>query len=328
MKHTLTAACVLTFQFSMAQPVITFDHAPQPGDICAYGLTHQPYEIPDGTGWTWDIADLAYEILHHRFYLELSSASGGSYFPDADLVRSDMHGEHFYELDQTGAQLVGRLDPGLFLPHLATDPMLDMIYPCSFGDNWSDTYTMTFSWDTDSGTVSHTYNGSVDWEAFSHGTVVLNGIHLPVLVLVQTTIMGDSLFEIQTSEYRILTPLSRCELAYGSIYHQYKNGTYLSTGHSLYVLQNPDLAVDDQISVTRTFRVWPVPASNKLEFDRDPDDRDVAVIDAAGRIIQNTSLSQGEPVGRLPIDALVPGHYTLKITNSSGGSKRARFVVE
>jgi hypothetical protein len=138
LQRTTLLSCLASSALA-AQPVITAADAPAPGNSWAViELSNLP-PLAAGTNATWNLSSATITGTRQLQLTQPSGAPGASNFPNATVV-ANADGESPYNfLQATGSELrtLGVVNTA---PNIYSDPLITMVFPCSLGTSWTDTY--------------------------------------------------------------------------------------------------------------------------------------------------------------------------------------------
>jgi hypothetical protein len=138
----------------LAQPVITAADAPAPGHAwTVFELASLP-PLTSGANATWNLSGATITGTRQLQLAQPSTAPGASNFPSATVVANADAGPPYNFLQATSNEL-RTLGVMTTSANVYTDPLVTMVFPCSLGTTWSDTYANA----NDQGTRSYTADG-------------------------------------------------------------------------------------------------------------------------------------------------------------------------
>ncbi|HMQ75179.1 MAG TPA: T9SS type A sorting domain-containing protein [Flavobacteriales bacterium] len=181
MKPTLLFACAIAPVALFAQPNITQLNIPVIGDVATIGRCSDPIDTvalnaSTGAMQTWDFSGLTEFAEEEILFVDPASTPYVADFPNSGLCGITWDNAYTYyvvsssELQSEGSTiLIGPPpeDTAKYLMNVDLERVIEL--PYTYGDQFSDTYSGTFS---AAGFVG-TMNGTVELEADGYGTLIL-----------------------------------------------------------------------------------------------------------------------------------------------------------
>jgi Secretion system C-terminal sorting domain len=317
-----------------AQPTLTSsNYAPVIGLAREYGTVPLADPGPSGADAVWDFSGLSSVSEEVVEYYDHSQDEYASDFPTATHGGYFVHdGMNYYHTASTGIEMLGF--KYYFSPFaqdffdLATDPLVYLPFPCTYGTTWSDAGAGTYRTFKTAGV--RTYVASINGEATGYGTLVLpNATYENVLRVDWVRYQNVNNLEVgyewtMSSFYMAGYPLPLAEWEHMKIW---LNGDLFedpAEGTMRWVL-DPVMNVSDATQAVE-FEVHPNPATDQVvvQLGAWGAGTEVTLSDAAGRIVRSMAVTTDRVV--VDIGSLHSGAYFITVVGPSG-SRTQRLLV-
>jgi len=305
-----------------AQPVIIAADAPAPGySWTVLELANLP-PLAAGANATWNLSSATITGTRQLQLAQPATAPGAINFPSATVV-ANADGETPYNfLKATSSELrtLGLMSPDA---NVYSDPLITMVFPCSLGTSWTDTYAN----DTEQGTRTYTADG--------YGTLLgPNGTLTNVLRVhseyntLDTVVNGVSYLGVMVEDafwrsgtrWPVATSFWFRVFADGVIVQEQRVGSALDVISSVVELSASNTGA----------RAWPNPARDRVQVQVDKGGwYEANWSDALGRTIASELrfFNPAEPCG-IEIPASPNGLLVLRLQGDSGRTTSLPIVVE
>lgn len=310
----------------LAQPVITSDIFPLPGDECRYLFAGDVlFPLLPGPDQYWDFTTLALAPSLHLRHALPDTTPGFVLFPGCEVAQtsSEMLYYDYYDLSPTGWKVLGgtNMDPDQV--YTVVDDVVLMPFPWTYGTHWEDPYSFT---DLE-GTM---YYDTIRWNADTHGTVLLpGGTEMQVAGFTRYDMSIDTAVGAIYHDWMIelYAPGVRCRIA-TIVTHIIDHPDFDDIWTSVRVLDDATIGVAEN-SMGTELELWPVPASGtlNLRWDGGSGRATAQVFDATGRLRLTTTLRPNYMETNMDVSALAPGHYVLRV-NDGRRVLAKPFIVE
>ncbi len=334
-KNTLfTIVCSLLLWGVAAQPVITCNgNAPQIGDRFVYsgvpyGFSFDPG--PAGGNQSWDFSDVQSIISVETVVVDPASTPNAADFSDATIAFHDPNtsdNDYSYSQITSSAWIhLGAIDGfGNSSPY--TDPRIEMQYPFSYNNTYTDTYSFA---SVSSVMIIHE-SGTITATADAWGSVKTPaGTYNNTLRMKKEEVFTDStwnnagdLMSVVTdsyTRYEWYTATSHyCVLSIGVTSDGVSGISWISSTNS--IKDNPLLS---QIAV------FPIPADNVVNVKLTAgiaDKMEITVVNLTGQQLMRLAKT-GSNRFSANISQLPSGIYFLRIKNGSGNIMTKKFVKQ
>jgi hypothetical protein len=337
MKNIVTLSALCTTGALIAQPTITQLNLPVIGDVATIGLCSDPIDsvalnASAGAMQTWDFSGLTEASEEEMLFVDPASTYFTSDFPNATFCGITWDDAYtYYEADPStlenegSAIIIGPGDTAKYLMNIDLERVLEL--PYTYGDQFSDTYSGTFSAMGFVGTM----NGTVDLEADGYGTLILpTGTYANTVRYRMSRVQNNTVFgltTVTTSE----------QWAWVSADHRFwlllmdMDFDGFSTSEQVWYDKNPALAGPSTVeeTVLDNARIYPTPAVQgsvvTIAGIATAATLSAEVIDALGRTVLTTKPGQMT----IQTDALVAGTYVVRLSLlNSGAIGSARLVIQ
>lgn len=321
--HRLPVSSAFLFASALAaQPVITTADAPAPGySWTVLELANLP-PLAAGANATWNLTSATIPGTRQLQLSQPSSAPGASNFPNATVVANADGGPPYNFLQTSSSELrtLGLMSPDA---NVYSDPLTTMVFPCSLGTSWTDTYANA----TEQGTRSYIADGygtligptgtltdvlRVHSEYYTLDTVV-DGIPYQA-------IMVEDAFWRPGTRWPVATSFWFRVFADGIIVQEQRVGSMLDI-----VSSTPDLPATNLDA-----RAWPNPAGDQIQVQVAQGGWYEAIwSDATGRMLarEHRRFDPAEP-RTVAVPSAPNGLLILKLKDESGKSSSLQIIVE
>lgn len=297
-------------------PVLSVDSYISPGPQGANVMMDYWFMLNPNTGnRTW-------------YYLAASASPAAAQIPAATLLNTDGGSDTlFWNFDGNGLYHVGsktQLEGVVSF----TDPLTELVFPCTFGTTWSDNMSASY---VVSGVIPVTRIGSITGVGDAYGTLNLpGGASIPDVLRVKvrrqvndnsavtnvTRISNIHYFYGQSSSYPML------RLTEDSV--QIGTGAWTAVKNAQWQGQSFTVGVEETAADQVEFVAYPNPTDGVLNFARNG--ADVAeVMDASGRIVSSHRISADR--SSIDTQGMAPGSYMLRLSADGRLVGTERFVV-
>lgn len=312
-----------------AQPVIDLGSLPPPD--CAlqrfWVAFQQAPSLPSGASQTWDITGNPYGPGNCEFAAP-NGFSGGIDTQDATVMLAHPFQMTYYRSDQDGYAVISTYHTAGDAPNYYTDPIDLLIYPCTYGTAWSDTYVLV-----DEGGALVETGGPVAYTADGYGTLITDlGTFTDVLKVRSTHSTnwingnGEAILNelIIDRFWRQGTPWWVAMITES---RTYVNGVLDQNIANGEILNAVFTGGEEFAGSLESPLAYPNPAHDRLTMNLPADGRSqVTVHDGAGRVVLATAASGGQRT--LELGGLAPGTYVLHVVNEHGTERRSTVVVQ
>lgn len=337
MKNIITLSALCTAGALIAQPNITQLNIPVIGDVVTIGRCSDPIDTnalnaSAGAMQTWDFSGLNEFSEEEILFVDPASTDFVDDFPNATFCGITWDDAYTYYVASSSALesegsaiIIGPGDTAKYLMDVDLEQVIEL--PYSYGDQFSDTYSGTFSAAGFLGTM----NGTVDLEADGYGTLILptgtytNTVRYRMSRVQNNTIFGNT--TVNTSE----------QWAWVSSDHRFWlllmdiDFDGFGTSEQVWYDKNPmpvgPQSVEENSLVN--VRAYPTPAEHGsiVTIAGIPNASSIwaEVIDALGRTVLTTRPGQMT----IQTDALIAGTYVVRLSSSSSGAVgSARLLIQ
>jgi Secretion system C-terminal sorting domain len=298
-----------------AQPVIDLTGSPplQGMSYGTYGSIGLPWPQP-GPDQVWDLSQFAGSM--EMTVLVEPTAMGGFLVPEATIMTLPALGDHdYYRSSGEGFDLVAewRIYGGSY-ELFYTDPIRLLVYPCTYGTTWTDSY--------DNNYMNYPYEsgGPFEWSADGYGTLVTSSATYAEVLKVHSHQVVETVIDGHT--YRDETDIDRfwkqgvtwwlAEVKYTSYY---KDGNLCNVSSSARILEGANVGIEN--TERNRSALYPNPAQGQVHLRSERHDvRSVTILDIAGCIVRRTTA--GGPSPLIDIGGLAPGRYVVQIGDGVG----------
>lgn len=320
-RRATLLACLATTAVA-AQPVVTAADAPAPGFAwTVLELANLP-PLAAGANATWNLSGATITGTRQLQLAQPSSAPGASNFPNATVVANADGGPPYNFLQASSSELrtLGVMSTA---PNIYTDPLITMVFPCSLGTSWTDTYSNA----AEQGTRSYVADG--------YGTLIgpngtltnllrvhseYNTLDTVVDGILYQAVMVEDAFWRSGTRWPVATSFWFRTFADGIIVQEQRVGSMLEIVSSL----------SENGILCNIARAWPNPARDNIQVELGVDGwHEVSWLDASGRTIaaENCFLNPGAPT-MLPLPSAARGVFWLRLVTHSGRSVFLPIVIE
>ena len=312
---------------SMAQPLIDLDNMPIVGDNIPIGICSDPVDsaalnTATGAMQIWDFSNLTEQVQEQFQFVDPVGSLWENDFPSSTLCGISWDGSHAYYttgasgLEQNGACVILPGPPPEDTSKIVLGGSSEVVMelPLSFGDGHVDAFSGTFN----AGPFTGTTNGTIDFVADGHGTLILPNATYPNTVRYHfdrtqnNTIFGNT------------NQTSKEQWAWVSADHRFWlllmeiNDDGFGTSQQVWYDKNPALAgptaVADAASTEPSVFPVPVEAGSDAYVRGLADGQRIDLLDATGRIIRK--LPYGSTI--IPTEGLAPAIYLLRSSDRNG----------
>ncbi len=295
MRKTLTPFAGLLMLSLSAQHTIQFSDLDPFGVVSEMHLLNAPAALPalsNGANQSWDLSSITLQNIGVQAFASAVGTPYATTYPTANWVWSQTvtglgTGYTYLNISSSGIDLLARNVPISTLEY--SDPSQVMKFPFALGESYSDTYMST----NGGSTMTWTYSG--------HGTAITPLGTFTNVAKVENT-EGDVLLWNTSPLYPIM-------IADGN--------------NTLFFIQN-NVGVNELEE--NTFRTWPNPCRDMLNFSGTVDGSEWSIVDAQGRTLSNGQLTMGGGQ-QVDVSGLVTGSYVL-VLKAGGVIRHARFVKD
>ncbi len=295
-----------------AQPVITASDAPAPGHAwTVFELANLP-PLASGANATWNLSGAIITGTRQLQLAQPATAPGASNFPSATVVANANGGAPYNFLQATGTEL-RTLGVMTTSANVYTDPLITMVFPCSLGTSWSDTYASA----NDQGTRSYTADG--------YGTLIGPGGTLSNVLRVHSeyttldTVVSGVTYLGTMVEDAFWRPGTRWPVATSFWLRVFADGVIVQeqrVGSMLDIVSSVGESSRDELQV----QAWPNPAVDQIHIaSAQSGMHELSWLDLTGRVLatENRMLLAEQPsLVHLPEGA--SNGLVLRITDASG----------
>lgn len=309
MRFLFAAALFFVSHFICAQPIITNNCNPEPGDIIEHAWLSGDQPVPEeGENVVWDYS--GYEIggdITYNFG-QPSNFSNHEMYPEADVAWNNFGTDQFYE--QTDDSFFARLghtrSGGTYHDYDVSSKYC--YFPFQYGDSVEQYYT------------GQVYNG-VTTELFD-----VDKYDLVEAVGYGTLILPNQTFE----DVLLVKKFNQDSLYLDGVLDSFYSGTtwywfhddyrsFIATYHASWIVQTLDIRVGqataiDEDTYKSEFKCWPNPASNRLFIETalySGTPIAVSIFNSAGRLVSKHSLNSG--IEELDVSHLPAGVYSISL---------------
>ena len=319
---------VCTCTLSAQSPVIDLSNLPPPGgELTRYTVSYdQAPSIPGGEEQIWDITGSGTQLYPHAF-APPSGFAGGIDVQDATVMELFPASElPYYRSNSEGYAQIS------FYVHVSddafyyTDPILFLIYPCTYGTTWDDGYTLV---DQGGGVLQQF--GPITYTADGYGTLITDlGTHTDVL---KVRTQQQEVYEVdgvmhtrELTTDRFWKQGTAWYVAEVNVTREYIDGDLVDTWSNAVIVDALSTGVSDESPAT-TPLIYPNPSSDRVILRSPFNGRTtVIVLDAMGRTVRTSLLSTG--VQPMDVTTLAPGHYVVHFINERGEQTTNAFMRE
>ncbi|QQR88004.1 MAG: T9SS type A sorting domain-containing protein [Flavobacteriales bacterium] len=337
MKNIVTLSALCTTGALIAQPNITQLNIPVIGDVATIGRCSDPIDsvalnASAGPMQTWDFSGLTEFSEEQILFVDPASTDFVDDFPNATFCGITWDDAFTYyvagpsALESEGsAIIIGPGDTAKYLMDVDLEQVIEL--PYSYGDQFNDAYSGTFSAAGFLGTM----NGTVDLVADGYGTLILptgtytNTVRYRMSRVQNNTIFGNT--TVNTSE----------QWAWVSSDHRFwlllmdMDFDGFSTSEQVWYDKNP-ISVGPQTveeSDLANVRIHPTPAVQGstviIAGIANAGSLRAEVIDALGRTVLVTAIGQTT----ISTDGLVAGTYVVRLSSPGNAMvTTARLVIQ
>ena len=321
-RLTLSVSGLWALTLLHAQPTILITAAPAPG------LTAPVNELLGLPSWAsgpdciWDFSAAVVTNTRQLQLAQPSSAPGANNFPFASVVGYADNMPPYTYMRVTNGQL-RTLGVMTTAPRVYSDPLVTMVFPCTYNTTWTDSYAFP----GEQGTRTYLADG--------YGTLIGPAGTLTDVLKVR-------------SEYASLDTLVQ-GIAYTGIMVEdafWRNGTPWPVANSYWnrVFADGQLIEEQRVGAAiaeipasieeayeaRMLHAWPNPSDGAVSLSLDhPGPWTINCFDALGReVLAIRVLGSADSLVPLDLADLAPGRYVLRLQNEQGAVFRAAVLRE
>jgi hypothetical protein len=321
---------LLPFLFSAgtlsAQPVLDFNNiGTLPGSAYIYHAC--PWQDPGGAGadQTWDLSSFTTDSLIYISFIDPATTPDAASFPSATIAAEDTGGVYAYSaFTAAGGEFLGLSLPGQE-PIVYSDPMTQVVFPCTFNTTWADDFGGSFTF----GGYPVTRTGTVTGTADAYGTLTLPYGDFPDVLRATYVEDYDDVGFITISTHREYTYYIKAGTHYPLVQIYSFSTTVLGNTTTITGAQWMDAGSTQvqALAVSPRLDAYPVPANEELNVRCDGNGPlSLDLLDVQGRMaVQHIVNGTGPCTVRLDMRSLPAGAYTLRTIRS--GSSTTRHVV-
>lgn len=304
-----------------AQPVITATDAPAPGYAWnVLELANLP-PLASGASATWNLTGATITGTRQLQLASPASAPGASNFPNATVVANADGGSPYNFLQTTSSELrtLGLMNPDA---NVYTDPLTTMVFPCSLGSSWSDSYANA----ADAGTRSYI--------ADAYGTLIgPNGtlsnvlrIHSEYTTL--DTVLAGVTYQGLMVEDAFWKAGTCWPVATSFWYRLFTNGVLAQEQRIGSVLDITNSVGEHGVKYISA-AVWPNPAQDQVQLEVDESGQyDLIWMNTAGQeVIREKRMLKAYTPSAEAIPALSNGPMLLRLLNRNGAIATVPVMV-
>lgn len=295
-----------------AQPVIAATDAPAPDHAwTVFELAGLPPLAP-GANATWNLSGSTITGTRQLQLAQPSTAPGASNFPNATVVAYADAGPPYNFLQATGTELrtVGVMASSA---NVYTDPLVTMVFPCSFGTSWSDTYANAGG------------QGTRSYAADGHGTLIGPGGTLSGVLRVHSeyatldTVVNGVAYHDQMVEDVFWRPGTRWPVATSFWLRVFADGVVVQEQRAGSMLDIASSIAEHEQTGAKV-EAWPNPASDRIHIaSAQGGVHELSWFDGTGRLLAaETRFMHPAQPALFPIPEGVSGMLLLSITNAMG----------
>lgn len=338
MKRLLLLATVAVPVVLAAQPVIDQVDAPQEGDVFPYIAAGYVPITESGTDVVWDLSNMGGGAATNLPCEAAAATAYGNQYPTATLALDGGNVISYLRADASGLYVVGvyKQVGGQALQIHMTDEQLMLPYPCTYGTEFSNPYTYSYTYT--GGTVNGGGHGTYVADGF--GTLILpydtihNVLKLSGTDTISESIPGTSYVTAVNQVYFYKPGIHYYVLAATHLSQSVNGGTPQEGGGISYLAQSMFAGIQQDQRQAIGLEAWPNPARdfvNVMYGIGGGHKVQLELLDELGRSVrsepQATSLPGIQQV-RLDVQDLPAGVYLLRLTDDHGQQGSCRVVVQ
>lgn len=341
MKRKILTTIFITAMASIAiaQPQINSNDMPLNGDFILQNTSFaQGAHSPGGAGAnvTWDFSNMPDSFESHVVNGDCPGIDICSNFPDADnyshlaeAAGQTTNDYTFYDATATYFNMVGSHNGSDNINYLATDPETIYKFPISYGETFTDHYSLSDGSGVQKGTKTHTVDG--------YGTIAtpLATYHN---VLRYKTERTDTVSTAEFTSVSTSTAYTWIKAGIGLIAAFSDNNLISPTPQPLIsvfsyttITEEPS-AVNDIAALTDEIKIYPNPVSNgEIHMSvKNVHVKNILITDMSGRNLWNKNIQSSEENKEfvIPISHWSAGMYLMHITTEKGTATRKINVLQ
>lgn len=258
-----TAGLFFIGQTCLAQgPVLNAGVWTQPNLNCPYSFSLDTLQLDTGINQLWDLSTINLAANYQENFINVNSAPGNSFFPNATVVGTSAINPFQYRYIQvtpTENLYLGNYYSDISMDEIYQPSLRDLIYPCAYGTTWADSI-----------------GGSLDrWRYYAangYGSVLLPSGSLSGVLLISildtssfTNSQGNTTSTVWKAQV-LMSPSSHCSVALLTQSLSYSNSTVVGEYYTSVVLDLNSLSIAELFK--EPFNVYPNPVSEVLYVER------------------------------------------------------------
>ncbi len=322
----------------VAQPVIDQVDAPQEGDVFPYIATGYVPVTESGANVVWDLSGIGTGAATNLPCEAASATAYGNQYPSATLALDAGNVITYIRADATGLYAVGvykQVGAQALQIHM-TDEQLMLPYPCTYGTQFSDPYTYSYSYT--GGTVNGGGHGVYVADGFGSLILPFDTIH-NVLKLSGTDTVSEA---IPGTSY--VTAIDQVYFYKPGVHYYVLAATHLSQsvngappqqgGGISYLAESMFAGIHEDRAQAIGVEAWPNPARDVVNVTfglAGGHHVQLELFDGLGRRVSGmrkiTTVAGIQQAG-MDVHDLPAGIYFLQVTDDHGQQGSCRIVVQ
>jgi hypothetical protein len=329
--YSLSVFCFLVVATLHAQPTITYNgNAPQIGDIFyTTGSLDQLDAGPAGPNQTWSYPTINPFMTVEDHAVDPSTTPYANIFTESNISMEEIGWDTYTYATVATSGLnydgVASLMKGETLIIHYSNPVLNMQYPFSYNNSFSDTYFAAYEF---MGTLTHSMGSLIAtadaWGSITTPDGTFNNVLRVTIVRNHTdsTWMGTTFLETNSSiitDYEWHTATSRSPI----FKIKYTQGDQFGDGDTSAYYTSQSIGIPESLETFENLRVFPNPASDNINISFSGHQDECIIIKIFNQLGQEVKNAQKRFVSRenqnfvFNLEGFIPGIYFICLSDAN-----------